>query len=1012
MARNPFRRVPQPQASLTAAATPVDLADSSIIQHVLRTRQKWQTQAFEAYDACGELKYGVNFLASLISRLTLFVAEHDATDPEAEPTAVTDPAITEQFARLGTVVERSELQRELAIQLLVPGEGYLVGIQPGKEPWRPVSERWEMRSIDEVVESGDSVVIVASPTDDQPIRLTREAGDTFIRIYRQHARYSDYADSHVRPILSTIEELLWVDSAFTAIAKNRLVTAGVFEVPQSMEAPATTPEESKMTGSQRLAKKLWEAALRAIQNPAAAEAAVPIFVTYPDNEARKSGMNHNEIKRPQDEALLARNDYLLRRIAQGLNLPVEIVFGLGQATHWGGGQVEECLAPETKVLTSDLRWVEVGSLKEDDELAAFEEHAANGRDRVWQTSQVEKVGRAKLESYEVLMADGTTFVASANHQWLFRSNHHPARWVTTEWLFNKQTDTHRPLGPNAGVVKALNTWEHDDSWEAGYLAGVFDGEGFVTKATPLCVGFGQRENICLDRTETYAANLGFDFRRYKAATASVNGDVIPLNLRGGVKEVIRFLGQVRPARLLEKWENLGGPESLGSFRGTTVPVVSVTPVGEREVVTLKTSTGTLVAEGFAHHNSVFREHVEPLVLLIVSALTTAWLRPILEQLPGVDDSSRYLIWYDNSNLIVHPKKEEAADKGVEYGAISLPAWRRVRGFSETDAPSAEEREEIMEWLKALRGKDPQPSPDQPNDPNATPTQPDAPGERAPEDDGTTGPMKGKGQDILTSSANGHSPTAHIDLGRRLADIDHDLLTRLQVMAHEKVSRARERAGNKLKNRAKRIPEHREPLRNISPEDVARTLGPSIVASIGGDDLFSDAFTAVPAMFEKWCMQAVDAVTKLVPQYSMSAEARTRIHRNITRAAATFRDDLENLSASLLYSNPADASTSPTPEDADLLVPASLVRKSLAMAGGAADHTGVLLLATGHTFHKELATVGHFPTAYQWSYGSRLRAPFTAHQQLDGQTFSLSNSPIKPGEGSDECLCLAIPVYNS
>jgi hypothetical protein len=62
---------------------------------------------------------------------------------------------------------------------------------------------------------------------------------------------------------------------------------------------------------------------------------------------------------------------------------------------------------------------------------------------------------------------------------------------------------------------------------------------------------------------------------------------------------MRFLGTMRPRRLLQ---NMILPEH-SAIRGTTVEVVEREYLGMQSVVAMSTSTGTLIAEGFASHNS-------------------------------------------------------------------------------------------------------------------------------------------------------------------------------------------------------------------------------------------------------------------------------------------------------------------------------------------------------------------------------------------------------------------------
>ncbi len=61
----------------------------------------------------------------------------------------------------------------------------------------------------------------------------------------------------------------------------------------------------------------------------------------------------------------------------------------------------------------------------------------------------------------------------------------------------------------------------------------------------------------------------------------------------GRNEIMRFLGSIRPHRLLTKFN----ANRLGQMPSTTVKLVDKTYVGERRAVALKTSSGTFLAEG-------------------------------------------------------------------------------------------------------------------------------------------------------------------------------------------------------------------------------------------------------------------------------------------------------------------------------------------------------------------------------------------------------------------------------
>lgn len=95
-------------------------------------------------------------------------------------------------------------------------------------------------------------------------------------------------------------------------------------------------------------------------------------------------------------------------------------------------------------------------------------------------------------------------------------------------------------------------------------------------------------------------------------------------------------------------------------------------------------------------------HISPIAEIIVDALTKGYLEPMLAaaNLPLVgEDGSRYVIWYDVSELTAKPDLGDAADTAHEGAAISDAAYRREKGFTEDDAPDHDELK--MQVMRAL-----------------------------------------------------------------------------------------------------------------------------------------------------------------------------------------------------------------------------------------------------------------------------------------------------------------------
>ena len=269
----------------------------------------------------------------------------------------------------------------------------------------------------------------------------------------------------------------------------------------------------------------------------------------------------------------------------------EYVYRHSASGHFTG--VKYCLAPETRVLTRDLTWVGVGSLRAGDGLLAFDEHITDRRTRRWRDSVVTVSELVVLPCSRITLDDGTQVVASDEHLWL----------VDTSLPVGHQWRKTGDLNVGARLLRLLPVWDTLRSYAAGYLAAVFDGEGHLSQGVRrgrsdqhyLRVGFAQRDNELANEARQVLREAGFRWGEYRQRSGCIS-----FGITGRLPEALRLLGSVRPKRLLGKFD----AARLGGMYAIAAPsVVAIEPLGTRPVVALGTSTGTLVAEGLASHNS-------------------------------------------------------------------------------------------------------------------------------------------------------------------------------------------------------------------------------------------------------------------------------------------------------------------------------------------------------------------------------------------------------------------------
>lgn len=266
----------------------------------------------------------------------------------------------------------------------------------------------------------------------------------------------------------------------------------------------------------------------------------------------------------------------------------------------------QCLAGHHEVLTTDLVWKPIAELQVGETLIAVEEKGSKGH---WKRKRSE-VGTvlacepAMLDAYRVVLSNGQEFVTTAEHPWLVRFD--PSRSYTSPRTNLSWMQT-RHLRKGIYVPQLFERWKQDRSWEAGYISGFMDGEGSLIQSRGSnSLTFSQNHGDTLERTLELLKQLGFVFSiydyngRYNRSYDEGKRRVVQCRLAGGRSELLRFLGIIRPARFMAKFDanELGTIAVIGHQR-----IECVEPLGKREIYRLATSSKTYIADGFAMHNS-------------------------------------------------------------------------------------------------------------------------------------------------------------------------------------------------------------------------------------------------------------------------------------------------------------------------------------------------------------------------------------------------------------------------
>lgn len=316
---------------LVASATLVDkvqLTDPTLFQP-----ERWQDEAWGFHDSLGEFNFGVTWLSQALSRVRLMAAEQVPGGDEPEP--LTDGPAVELVEQLGGGIGgRAALMESLGVQVSVPGEGWIVGQRASTKTPLDMAE-WSVKSTDEIRASRGRNATVEVRTDDRT--WTPLEGDALVcRIFRPHKRWSWKADSSARSAIPIMREIDLYNRRIIATMVSRLAMNGLLLIPQ--EGTITVPEQYA-DSADPFVQMLIDIAGRNIKNPGGASASIPIPVRFQGELIDQ--WKHLTFGDGVDEPLLDAREKAIGRLATTLNMPAEVLKGMGDTSHWNAWQIGE-----------------------------------------------------------------------------------------------------------------------------------------------------------------------------------------------------------------------------------------------------------------------------------------------------------------------------------------------------------------------------------------------------------------------------------------------------------------------------------------------------------------------------------------------------------------------------------------------------------------------------------------------------------------------------------------------
>ena len=366
----------------------------------------WQRDAYGYYLTIGELAQVLTETASSVARCELRPIESsDEAVPGGYRRSDDERVLRVWEAFQGARGGQSELVRRAALNLQIAGEVLLVGVPMKDQFGGDAGYEWNFLSCDEIrLESNGTVKRNYGYAGKPPVELPM---DTYIaRLWRSCPQYEERADCAVKHVLPICQEVILLTQVVDAIAKSRL-SAGIIYVPDEMSfgpMDETEDDSDEIDEIDPFSQELMEQLTAPVEDRTSAASLVPLIMRGPAEYADKVKMI--ELARNLDHMYQDLRLEAIKRLATGLDVPVEIMFGKGGLNHW-------CFDTETKVLADD-GWKGKDDLRVGDMVLTLNHDSGLSE---WQP--VLKVTAFEVGDLEMVSIEGDrhSSLTTPNHRW-------------------------------------------------------------------------------------------------------------------------------------------------------------------------------------------------------------------------------------------------------------------------------------------------------------------------------------------------------------------------------------------------------------------------------------------------------------------------------------------------------------------------------------------------------------------------------------------------------------------
>lgn len=361
--------------SLVAAAQVITSRGAEVRRPANASLMQWQADSWGYHDEEGEFSFGVTWLSAGLSRVALVPARSPRIVGEV-PERLVDPAevvddggeapepLSRVEARTVELVEfiaggpagQAQLMEGFGRHLSVAGFCWMVAEPDPDDPDDDQYRTWSVYATD-VLKSekiGDETVYKVKTGSSSQAWRDLHPNALIVKCWRKHPARPWEPYAPVRSNLKILRQLSRLTSSITARATNQMSGRGLQLLPSELEFPRIAETEQTKVDEddpdqdieddvgtlEDFMKVVRDYAIHPQSDPDSPAAASPLFAQIP-GEFLEKVPPLIDFATKFDEKVEALINLAVRRLALGMDLPPEVLTGMGDMNHWNAWQVAE-----------------------------------------------------------------------------------------------------------------------------------------------------------------------------------------------------------------------------------------------------------------------------------------------------------------------------------------------------------------------------------------------------------------------------------------------------------------------------------------------------------------------------------------------------------------------------------------------------------------------------------------------------------------------------------------------